>query len=249
LALARLSVSQGITTVACTSHILPGVYDNVGPALREATSRMQAALDEAGIGLRLVTGADLHMAPDNAARLRSGRALSLADTRFVLIEPPHHILPPRTDHAFFDLAAAGYTPILTHPERMTWIERGYDLLKRLAHADVLMQVTAAAFTGGFGRRPRYWAERLLDDDLVDIVATDAHDAENRPPLLMEAYEAVSLRAGAERAHRIFIETPEAILDNRPVARRRSSGDGPSIAGGASASRNWFKAGVEWMRRP
>ena len=66
------AVADGVTVVACTPHILPGVYHNTGPAIREATERLQQALDREGIALELVTGADVHIAPDLVAGLRSG---------------------------------------------------------------------------------------------------------------------------------------------------------------------------------
>src|SRR5215212_10213497 len=152
LEMARIAVAEGITTIACTPHILPGVYNNVGPAIRAATDALQRALHEADVPITLVVGADVHIAPNVLAQLRSGGALSLNNSRYVLIEPPHHILPPHIEDAFFNLAAGGYTPILTHPERMTWIETHYDVVQRLANAGVSMQLTAAALTGKFGRR-------------------------------------------------------------------------------------------------
>lgn len=223
LALARMSAAQAITTIACTPHILAGVYGTAGPNIRAATALMQAALDEAGIPIDLVVGADLHVAPDNVASLRSGAALALNDTRYVLLELPHHLLPPRMDHALFDMMAAGYVPVLTHPERMGWIERGYGLVTRLAQSGVVLQITAGALTGAFGSRVRYWSERMLDDGLVDLVATDAHGATRRPPLLAEAYEVVVRRAGPDRARRIFFDVPEAILADRALP------DAPALA--------------------
>ena len=216
LALARLAADQNISTIACTPHILAGVYGNDGSSIRDAVVRMQNALDDAGIDIDLVVGSDFHIVPDCIERLRSGGALCLNDTRYVLIEMPHSMLPPRADQALFELLAAGYVPILTHPERTAWIERDYPLVRRLALSGVAMQITAGAFTGAFGRSARYWSERMLDDGLVDLVATDAHDARQRPPLLAEAFEIVSRRAGASRATRIFVDVPEAILADRTL---------------------------------
>jgi len=216
LELARIACSEGITTIACTPHILPGVYDNLGPDIRNRTETLQGALRNAGIPITLVVGADIHMAPGVPAQLKSGQALSLNDTRYVLIEPPHHVLPPRVEHAFFNLASSGYTPVLTHPERMTWIEGHYDLIHTLARRGVLMQVTAGAVTGRFGRRARYWSERMLDDGIVHIIATDAHDAKRRPPLLRGAFEIVHRRIGGAEADKIFLEHPTAILEDRPI---------------------------------
>jgi protein-tyrosine phosphatase len=64
LTMARAAVAQGVTVVACTPHILPGAYYNHGPEIRTATKELQNALDREGIPLKLVTGADVHMAPN-----------------------------------------------------------------------------------------------------------------------------------------------------------------------------------------
>ena len=122
VAMARAFVADGVTVVACTPHILPGVYHNTGPQIRQAVQDLQQALDAQGIALRLTTGADVHMVPDFVAGLRSGHLLSLANSRYVLVEPPHHVAPPRLDDLFFQLIVAGYVPILTHPERLGWIK-------------------------------------------------------------------------------------------------------------------------------
>jgi len=38
-------VEQGVTVIACTPHILPGVYHNHGPDIRNATKHLQDALN------------------------------------------------------------------------------------------------------------------------------------------------------------------------------------------------------------
>jgi protein-tyrosine phosphatase len=164
--MARMASSDGITTIACTPHILPGVYNNTGPTIRAAVARLQENIFGAGIPITLVTGADVHVAPDLTVQLREGRALTLKDSRYFLLEPPHHLLPPRLEDLIFGLQAAGYVPILTHPERLSWIEGHYGLMERFACNSVLMQITAGSLMGQFGRRPRYWAERMLDDGFV-----------------------------------------------------------------------------------
>ena len=93
LEMARAWVADGVSVVACTPHITPGVYANHGPQIRTAVAALQHVLDLNGIALRLVTGADNHVMPNMAAELRSGRLLTLADSRYVLVEPPHHIPP------------------------------------------------------------------------------------------------------------------------------------------------------------
>lgn len=94
LEMARIAVSEGVTVVACTPHMMPGVYDNRGPDVRARVEALQAAVDEAGLPLQLVAGADVHVAPDVVQRLRAGEALSLNGSRYVLIElaRPHEVI-------------------------------------------------------------------------------------------------------------------------------------------------------------
>ena len=131
LEMARAFVADGVSVVACTPHILPGLYHNSGPQIRQAVAQLQQILDKEGIPLRLVTGADNHIVPSFVAELRSGHLLSLADSRYVLVEPPHHVAPPRLEDLFFNILVAGYVPILTHPERLSWIKSHYQAIQRL----------------------------------------------------------------------------------------------------------------------
>src|ERR1700733_1419511 len=221
--MARASVAQGVEVVACTPHILPGLYHNSGPAIREAIQRLQAILDEEGIPLRLATGADAHMTPDFIGGLRSGHLLSLADSRYVLVEPPHHTAPPQLEDFFFNLVVAGYVPILTHPERLSWVPSRYETIKKLVRSGVWMQITAGSFAGAFGRNALYWAERMLDEGYVHLIASDAHDAERRRPDLAAGRELAAKRVGAAEAERLVLTRPLGILrDEDP-----SSLPGPS----------------------
>jgi protein-tyrosine phosphatase len=213
LAMARMASADGISTMACTPHILPGVYNNSGPAIRRAVARLAESIVQAGIPISLVTGADVHIAPDLDFQLRDGRALTLNNSRYLLLEPPHHVLPPRLDDLIFGLQAAGYVPILTHPERLSWLEGHYDLIGRLVSSSVLMQITAGSVMGRFGRRPRYWAERMLDEGLCHLLATDAHNTEQRPPRMADARDVVAQRLGDDEAINLVLRRPHGVLND------------------------------------
>jgi protein-tyrosine phosphatase len=213
LEMARLAVADGIKITACTPHIMPGVYGNTGPQIRAAIADFQVKLDEAGIPLKLVSGADVHLALNLVDGLRDGQVLSLNDSRYFLFEPPHHVMPPRIEHAVFDIMTAGFHPVLTHPERLTWIEDHYEVMQRLAHAGVWMQITCGSLTGRFGRRPQYWAEKMIEEGLVHILATDAHNLRNRSPSMAKSRDLVAQRLGEAEADNMVLVRPQGILDD------------------------------------
>jgi protein-tyrosine phosphatase len=217
LEMARMAVADGIRTVACTPHIYPGMYENDAGGIRAAIARMRSALEAEGIDLELVEGADVHLDTDLVGAIRENRVPTLAGSRYLLLEPPHHVAPPGLEQQVFSLMAAGIVPVITHPERLSWIEQHYDVFMRLVERGVWMQVTAGALTGRHGRRPRYWAERMLAEGKVHLLATDAHDTRRRPPLLAEAREAASAAVGPEES-RCLVETrPAGIIANKPAA--------------------------------
>ncbi len=217
LAMARLAVDDGITLTACTPHIYPGLYPNTAGGIRAAIAKFRERLAEAGIPLQITYGADTHMTPDLLARFRDGTVPTLHGTRYFLLEPPHHVAPPRLEEFVFSLVAAGYVPIITHPERLIWIEGRFEIFRNLVKGGAWMQITSGSLTGRFGRAAQYWGEQFLEQQLVHILATDAHGTKHRAPLLAEGVRAAERWLGAEEALRCVRTRPQAVLANTPPA--------------------------------
>ena len=211
--MARMSVADGVHTVACTPHIYPGLYENTTQGIRDAVVSLQSELDKREIPLRLFVGADVHLEPGLTASIRAGRIPTLAGSRYLLLEPPHHVAPPRFEESVFDLMTAGFTPVITHPERLSWIEGHYAMFKRLVERGAWMQLTAASVAGKFGRRPLYWSERMLDDGCVHILATDAHHPQRRPPILGQGRDAAAARVGDVEAIHMVQTRPQGIIND------------------------------------
>lgn len=214
LKMAQIAVDDGIQIIACTPHIYPGLYENSKSGIRAAIVSLQAEFDQRSIPLRLVEGADVHLDPDLVKGIAVGRVPTLAGSRYLLLEPPHHVAPPRFQDEVFKLMVAGYVPVITHPERLTWIEDHYEEFQQLVEMGAWMQITSGSLTGRFGREPKYWGQKMLDDGLVHILATDSHHWEVRPPLLAEGREVAMRHVGAEEAERMVVTRPQGIVDNK-----------------------------------
>lgn len=216
LEMARIAHDDGIIAMACTPHITPGKYDNDSSTIIPAIGKLQQAIDDAGLDLQLFWGADIHVAPEMIQRISRGEWLTLAGTQYFLFEPPHHVLPPNLLKLAKSLLDRGLVPIVTHPERLSWIDKHYDVITALDEMGCPLQITAGAVVGRFGKRPRYWAERLLEEGRVDIIATDAHGVRHRPPLLAEGYHAAARIVGEERAWNMVSENPRLVLQGKPL---------------------------------
>ncbi|MGB3646416.1 MAG: CpsB/CapC family capsule biosynthesis tyrosine phosphatase [Mesorhizobium sp.] len=216
--MARMSVADGVTDMACTPHIVPGKYPNSSATILPAMHALQALLEAQNIPLKLHVGADVHIAPDLVDRLANGSVPTLNGSRYFLLEPPHEILPPKLEDFASRLLQAGYIPIITHPERLLWAGRHYDIIRRLADLGCPMQVTAGSVLGAFGGAAAELAQRMLKENLVSFFASDGHGTTWRKPLLSEAYAAVAEQLGSEQAEQMFVHRPAAILANGEPGR-------------------------------
>ncbi len=136
------------------------------------------------------------------------------------------------------------TPVLTHPERLVWIEDHYQTFVTLAHRGVWMQLTAGAIMGRFGKRARYWSERMLDEGLVHLIASDAHTTNMRNPQMADAVAKAADAVGKDEAHRMVHERPQAILDDVDPAQVPPP---PGLVAGA-VRKNTGNGTAPWYRR-
>lgn len=217
LTMARMAVADGITQVACTPHVYPGVYNNVGPQILGAVADLENELQRAGVTLSLTYGGDVHLTGDLVPGLQAGTVPTLAGSRYFLLEFPDRVPWRVMCDAAFQLIRHGYVPIVTHPERQQWIEEGFVRLPELLRQGVWLQVTAGSLTGRFGRDARYWGERLVASGWVHLLATDAHNVRRRPPALAEGRAVAAAWLGDAEAELMVQVRPAGIVANQRSA--------------------------------
>ena len=208
LSMAREAVSEGVTHVVCTPHA--NDHHPYQAALNfERMMEIQHAL---GDSIQLLLGCDFHLNADNIFdALEHPLRYSIDGKGYLLVEFSELAIPPQLDSALARLRTAGYTCILTHPERNPILVRDPQRMARWMQSGALVQVTASSLYGRFGRSAESFANQLLDRNWIHFLATDAHNPTSRPPHLRKAYDYVANRAGTECAERLFRQNPLAAI--------------------------------------
>lgn len=137
-------------------------------------------------------------------------------------------MPPHLVRFCHKVLTAGYIPVLTHPERLSWIDNHYDVITKLDEIGVAIQITAGAITGEFGKTAKYWSERLLAENRTDIIASDAHDPIHRIPVLSKARDFITNFCDEDTANRLTLGNPRRVLENRILLRVRRNTPAKSV---------------------
>lgn len=98
-----------------------------------------------------------------------------SDQKYLLVELPQYLLPPGWQDMLDSILAAGYTPLLAHPERYLRILEGNDI-RAMVERGIALQGNLGSLTGYYGTRVKALAQSLLSDGLYTTFGTDSHSA-------------------------------------------------------------------------
>lgn len=218
--MARAALEEGIDTVVATPHV--DLTYGLGPEeIARGVEAMRLALSDAQVPLTVLGGAEVALTRCASLTDEELRALCLGSSSCVLVESPYTRVGDLIEKAFFDLQVRGFRPLLAHPERCPEFQHELSRLERLVERGALCSVSAGSMIGQFGRTAQRSACRLLAEELVHDVSSDAHDAEKRPPAIRVAFRGVrSSRAGIASLERWLTRAaPAAILADEQLAAR------------------------------
>lgn len=185
--LARALVADGVSTVAATPHRTNRIATPVAE-LAARLDRLRALLALNEVPLEVLGGSEVAVEALLDMDSAEVAALRLGGTGPLLVELP--LGPSFGDPTWpvLQLLEAGVPVVIAHPERIPLIQEDPKVLEDLVVRGAHTQVTSGALFGRYGRTAQATALLLLDHDLVDLLASDAHHHELRPPELTAAVE-------------------------------------------------------------
>lgn len=191
LAIAQAAIWAGVTDLVLTPHFMPGIYENTTEKVLPLVEEFRRRLDQAyGFGFcevgrpagdqgpeakfRIYPGCEAYLCPELPQLAASGKLPAINGSRCVLVELPQAEVPPYADRVLFELQAAGFCPIIAHPERNRALAEDPEILAKWIRRGIPAQLNAGSPLGKYGSRAKKTAELFVRRKMVHMVGSDCH---------------------------------------------------------------------------
>jgi len=211
----EIAVQEGITDMIATPHAFNPHFHVSPEKIESQIELLKDVVESAKMPVTLHTGQEVRLCPDLVEKLLTKEALTLANSRYLLLELPSQAIPAYTVNMIQSLLGEGYIPIIAHPERNRAIAEKPERLERLVRHGALAQITAGSVAGHFGKGVQKLSIQLMEANLIHTYGSDVHNLKTRPMLYnkgLDYMEKKKLHITAE----ILLDNNERILQNKPL---------------------------------
>ncbi len=201
MAMINLAYQKGIRKIFLTPHYVPGRTKRQAEELQEIFEAFYTKVREKyGEEISLYLGNEIYYRNGVVKDIEEGKALTMADTRYVLVEFNISISYSELYQAVKKMIQSSYIPIIAHYERYECLFEREDRVRELKEQGARLQMNLSSFIGK--DKHSQFCRKMVREHLVHFFGTDTHDTERRPPNARRGLFAL-LRSGVTE-HRVKI---------------------------------------------
>ncbi|MBR4768368.1 MAG: histidinol-phosphatase [Lachnospiraceae bacterium] len=210
LTMLKTAIESGVTDMILTPHYVPGRAHRK-ETLFSQFEKLNEAKDRQGLPIDLYLGNEVFCHEGMENDLKDGKILTMNGTNRVLVEFFPGAAGATIRNAVMTLSASGFVPILAHVERYEYVVSHADEIGILKSTGALIQVNAGTFLGHMGPAAKRFAERAVEEELVDFIGSDAHDVGRRTTRVSEAVQLLYRKFDPEYVRAITYDNTRSLL--------------------------------------
>lgn len=216
--MAKLAVEGGTKAIIATPHSnIPESYQNhCDMVYAEKFRDLNNRLKNENINLKIFPGHEIFAAGNFIELIKRKKLLTLNNSDYPLVEFAFAEYSDSVYTKLRMLIAEGLTPIIAHPERYAFVIEDEYAPFRLKNMGCLLQINKGSLKGSFGKAPYTTAHTILESELADFVASDAHSPYMRTPFLADAREIIGELYSNEYADLLLWQNPMKVLQNKKI---------------------------------
>jgi len=166
----------GFRKVITTPHIMSDFYKNTPDIILSGLKKLRKVAQENKLDIEIKAAAEYYLDYEVDAKIGKEKLLTFGNN-YLLFEQSFVAETPNLNNSIFEMITNGYTPVLAHVERYIYWHQNYAKYEELKTRGVLFQLNINSLSGYYGPGIKKIAEKLVTDDMIDFIGTDAHQLE------------------------------------------------------------------------
>lgn len=171
--------SLGYKKVITTPHIMSDYFRNTPEIILSGLEDVRNEVSKLNLNIEIDAAAEYYFDESLMERLNKKEKLLTFGDNYVLFEFSFHSEPNHIDKLIFELLTQGYKPVLAHFERYAFLfDSNMEKAIEWREAGVNIQMNFNSLSGHYGPEVLKQAKALVDEKLIDFVASDCHRMEH-----------------------------------------------------------------------
>ena len=216
LAIIKRAYIKGIKAMFATSHYIDGSMTAEASEVKDKLEILRSKLKEENIEMELLCGHEVFLDHEIIDHVKSGKALSLNDSRYILVELPMMNELTNLEDILFDMTIKGYVPIIAHPERYSYVQRDINCVRKWIDSGALLQLNLPTFHNKYGDIARKTAEEILERQMYHFVGSDVHVYKSRALSIEEPLSRVKSIVGEAIYMDMVENNPTKVIQNDTI---------------------------------
>lgn len=219
LGMLQIAYAEGVRTIVATPHYLPGRHNKRAEDLRRIHREVCEQSEKSMPDLKILLGNEIYFNESAIEDVKKKKALTLADTDYVLIEFSVMSESKRFFHAVRVFSESGYRPVLAHVERYASLYKKEETIRELIDAGAYIQINAESFAGGFMDRHAAYCRKLLELGMVHFIGSDCHNLTDRKPRMHTPLETLKKGVYTRQIEKIMSVNQDCFLHNKYIQEK------------------------------
>lgn len=216
LTMLSIAYAEGTVVMIATPHYFPGRKNVKADKLKRLAYDVNMAAAEQGLKIQVILGNELLYSMDLIRELSSGVALTINETRYILVEFLSSASFREITFGLNQCICAGYIPILAHTERYQCLKKRDEVVDQFINMGAYIQLNASSISKSISNHEFGFCHRLLKRNAVHFIATDAHSVYKRSPRLLNMVNFLVKKYGVNMVERLLWNNPTKMIENEQI---------------------------------
>lgn len=170
-------IDMGYKKLIMTPHIMEDFYRNTPEIILGKLADVKKEVADLGLQIELGASAEYYFDETLIEKIKNKEILTFGNN-YLLFEYAFLQEPQNISSLLFEMKTNGYKPILAHYERYPYYHNKPEKIREYRDNGILIQLNLLSICGHYGPGVEKMAKYLIDNQLIDFVASDCHRIEH-----------------------------------------------------------------------